>query len=99
MLCGDKSSSKLGEMSFMVKEDIVLGHKVSIHGIKIDRAKIEIIGKLPSPITVKGIKIFFDHVRFYRRFIKDFSKIIKPFCKLLEKDIPFVLDEKCLLAF
>ncbi|GJT40325.1 reverse transcriptase domain-containing protein [Tanacetum coccineum] len=39
------------------------------------------------------------HADFYRRFIKDFSKIARPLTKLLEKDTPFKLDEKCHNAF
>nr|GEX15296.1 DNA-directed DNA polymerase [Tanacetum cinerariifolium] len=39
---------------FMVKEGIVLGHKISKNGIEVDRAKIDVIAKLPHPITVKG---------------------------------------------
>ena len=42
---------------------------------------------------MKGIRIFLGHARFYRRFIKDFSKISKPLCKLLEKDAHFDFDE------
>ncbi|GJT97236.1 reverse transcriptase domain-containing protein [Tanacetum coccineum] len=39
---------------FMVKEGIVLGHKISKSGIEVDRAKVEVIAKLPHPTTVKG---------------------------------------------
>ncbi|XP_075108961.1 uncharacterized protein LOC142180786 [Nicotiana tabacum] len=78
---------------------IVLGHKISKHGIEVDRAKIEIISKLPPPTSVKGVRSFLGHAGFYRRFIKDFSKIANPMCKLLEKDAKFVFDEKCLKAF
>ncbi|XP_070012634.1 uncharacterized protein [Nicotiana sylvestris] len=83
----------------MVDEGIVLGHKISKHGIEVDRAKIEIISKLPPPTSVKAVKSFLGHAGFYRSFIKDFSKIANPMCKLLEKDAKFVFDENCLKAF
>ena len=50
-------------------------------------------------MNVKGIRSFLGHVGIYRRFIKDFSKIVKPLCNLLEKDASFVFDEICLRAF
>ncbi|KAA3477480.1 Retrovirus-related Pol polyprotein from transposon 17.6 [Gossypium australe] len=83
----------------MVREGIILGHKITRQGIDVDKAKIDIIEKLPPPMSVKGIKSFLGHAIFYRRFIKDFSKISKPLNKLLEKDTTFNFDEKCLKAF
>ena len=76
---------------FMVKEGIVLGHRISEKGIENDRAKVEVIERLPPPISVKGVRSFLGHACFYRRFIKDFSKIARPLCKLLEKDCKFFL--------
>ena len=84
---------------FMVQEGIVLGHRISHKGIEVDKAKIEIIEKLPPPTSVKAIRSFVGHAGFYRRFIKDFSKISRPLTKLLEKDVPFNFDQDCLNAF
>nr|GEX50347.1 hypothetical protein [Tanacetum cinerariifolium] len=84
---------------FMVKEGIVLGHKISKNGIEFDKAKVEVIAKLPHPTTVKGICSFLGHVSFYRRFIQDFSKIAQPMTRLLEKDTPFFFSKECVEAF
>nr|GEW48034.1 reverse transcriptase domain-containing protein [Tanacetum cinerariifolium] len=78
---------------------IVLGHKISKKGIEIDKAKIKVIYKLPHPTTVKGIRSFLGHAGFYRRFIKDFSKISRPMTHLLEKNAPFIFFNDCIQAF
>ncbi|KAK8957009.1 hypothetical protein KSP39_PZI000778 [Platanthera zijinensis] len=83
----------------MVKEGIILGHKVSKKGLEVDRAKTEVIEKLPPPTNVKGVRSFLGHAVFYHRFIKDFSTIFKPLSHLLEKDSHFYFDEECLAAF
>nr|GEY74866.1 reverse transcriptase domain-containing protein [Tanacetum cinerariifolium] len=64
-----------------------------------DKAKVDVITKLPHPITVKGIQSFLGHVGFYRRFIQDFSKIARPMTRLLEKDTPFFFFKECIEAF
>ena len=84
---------------FMVNQGIVLGHIISSRGIEVDKAKIDIISKLPPPTNVKTIRQFLGHAGFYRRFIKDFSKIAKPLYKLLEKDAKFVWEEECQKSF
>ncbi|GKA21144.1 reverse transcriptase domain-containing protein [Tanacetum coccineum] len=84
---------------FMVKEDIVLGHKISKSGIEVDRAKVDVIAKLPPSTTVKGIRSFLGHAGFYRRFIQDFSKIAWPMTHLLEKDTPFFFFSECQSSF
>ncbi|GKA08294.1 reverse transcriptase domain-containing protein [Tanacetum coccineum] len=84
---------------FMVKEGIVLGHKISRKGIEVDRAKIDVISKLPYPTNVKGVRSFLGHAGFYRRFIKDFSMISKPMTQLLMKDAKFDFSDSCKNAF
>ena len=84
---------------FMVNQGIVLGHIISSRGIEVDKAKIDIISKLPPPTNVKTIRQFLGHAGFYRRFIKDFSKIAKPLYKLLEKDAKFVWERECQKSF
>nr|GEX81772.1 hypothetical protein [Tanacetum cinerariifolium] len=81
------------------KEGIVLGRKISKNGIEVDKAKFDVIAKLPHPTTVKGIHSFLDHVGFYQRFIQDFSKIARPMTRLLEKDTPFFFSKECIEAF
>ncbi|GJV47574.1 putative nucleotidyltransferase, ribonuclease H [Tanacetum coccineum] len=83
----------------MVKEGIVLGHKVFSVGLEVDEANIDIISKLPPPTNVKGIRSFLRHAGFYRCFIKDISKITRPLTKLLKKDIPFEFNDECHKAF
>ncbi|EOY26315.1 Uncharacterized protein TCM_027802 [Theobroma cacao] len=77
----------------MVQERIVLGHQVSSKSLEVDKEKIEIIEKLPPPTSVKGIRSFLGHAGFCRRFIRDFYKISKPLCNLLEKDTSFNFDD------
>ncbi|GJY62513.1 reverse transcriptase domain-containing protein [Tanacetum coccineum] len=84
---------------FMVKEGIVLGHKISKNGIEVDKAKVDVIAKLPHPTTVKGVRSFLGHAGFYRRFIKDFLKISRPMTHLLEKNTPFIFSDECIQAF
>nr|GFA61150.1 reverse transcriptase domain-containing protein [Tanacetum cinerariifolium] len=84
---------------FIVKEGIVIGHKISKNGIEVDKAKVEVIAKLPHPTTVKGIRSFLGHAGFYRRFIKDFSKIARPITCLLKKDTSFFFSKECVEAF
>nr|GEW10946.1 reverse transcriptase domain-containing protein [Tanacetum cinerariifolium] len=84
---------------FMVKEGIILGHKISKKGIEVDKAKIKVISKLPHPITVKGVRSFLGHAGFYHQFIKDFSKISRPMTHLLEKNSSFIFSNECIHAF
>ncbi|GJS04584.1 reverse transcriptase domain-containing protein [Tanacetum coccineum] len=93
-------ATKIGKRAISrVKECIVLDIRSSRKGIEVDKSKVDVISKLPHPTTVKGIQSFLGHAGFYRRFIKDFSKISRPMTHLLEKNTPFIFSEDCILAF
>ena len=92
--CKDKNLALNWEkFHFMVIEGIVLGHKISTVGLEVDQAKIYMIRTLMPPTIIKGIVSFLGHARFYRGFIKDFSKTARSLCKLLEKDANLEFDE------
>jgi hypothetical protein len=85
----------------MVKQVIMLGHVISERGIEVDKAKVETVEQIPPPADVKSLRSFLGHAGFYRRFIKDFSKITKPLTHLLQKDVAEVPSgipdlEKCI---
>ena len=83
---------------FMVREGIILRHHISRKGIEADRAKVEIIEKVPPLTSVKGVRSFLGHAGFFRRFIQDFSKIVKPSSNLLMQKVPFDFDDSCMMA-
>ena len=84
---------------FMVNEGIVLGHKIYERGIEVDKAKVDAIEKMSCTKDIKGIRSFLGHAGFYRRFIKEFSKISRPVTNLLQKDVPFGFYDDCVEAF
>ena len=82
-----------------MQEGIVLRHKISTKGIKVNRAKIEVVANLSPPTNMKGVKSFLGYVGFYRLFTKNFSLISKPLCNMLNKDVAFDFDANYLKAF
>jgi len=84
---------------FMLKHGIVLGHEISSRGIEVEKSKVEVIAKFPEPKCLEDIRSFLGHAGFYRRFIKEFSKIAGPLTNLLRKDVPFHFDDGCLQAW
>ncbi|KAM1593607.1 hypothetical protein ACFX10_000108 [Malus domestica] len=80
-------------------DGIVLGHIISENGIDVDKSKIDLVRYLPSPTLVREVRSFRGHAGFYRRFIKDFSKVAQPLCRLLQKDVAFDFNEECTASF
>ncbi|GJW87153.1 reverse transcriptase domain-containing protein [Tanacetum coccineum] len=83
----------------LFKDMMLKSYKISKNGIEVDRAKVDVIAKLPPPTTIKGIRSFLCHAGFYRRFIQDFSKIARPMTHLLEKETSFIFLKECLESF
>ncbi|GKC93045.1 reverse transcriptase domain-containing protein [Tanacetum coccineum] len=73
---------------FMVKEGIVLGHKISKNGIEANKAKVDVIAKLPHPTTVKGVQSFLGHAAFemLKKKLTEAPILIAP-----DWDLPFEL--------
>ena len=81
--CEEKNLIFNWEKCHFMVEGIALGHQVSSKGIEVSQAKILTIEKLPPPMNVKEIQSFLGHAGFYPRFVKDFSKVVKPLSNLL----------------
>ena len=64
-------------------------------GVFVDPAKIEVVTTWPRPTTVIGIRSFMGLAGYYRRFIKDFSRIATPLTQLTRKGAPFVQSKDC----
>lgn len=98
--CEDHNLSLNREKLFMMmQEGIVLGHCISQEGIQVDLAKIEVIIDLPAPAKQKDVRSFLGHARYYRRFIKDLSKMARPLYSLLTKETEFEWTPACKEAF
>jgi hypothetical protein len=79
----------------MVEQGILLEYVVSLRGLEVDKAKVDVISLLPYPSCVREVRSFLGHVGFYRHFIKDFLKITAPLCKLLAKEVDLMFDQAC----
>lgn len=98
--CIETNLSLYNEKCFMMlTEGMVLGHHISSSGIKVDPAKIQVIVNLIPPKPQKEVRSFLGYVGYYRRFIKNFSKIALPLFKFLAKDIEFQWTTNCQNAF
>ncbi|XP_050918591.1 uncharacterized protein LOC127136028 [Lathyrus oleraceus] len=84
---------------FMVEHGIVLGHIIYEKGISVDPAKVDFISTLPYPSCIREIRSFLGHAGFYKRFIKDFSKITLLLSNLLKNEVTFNFDDNCKKAF
>ena len=82
--------AKFSKCEFWLEKVAFLGHVVSKDGIQVDPKKIEAVADWPRPTTVIEIRSFLGLVGYYRRFVKDFSKITTPLMRLTQKNMKFV---------
>jgi len=73
----------------------VLGHAISQQGLQVDPNKIDIIQRVPPPQKVRDVRSFLGLAGYYRRFIKDFSKLASPLFGLLGKYAEFIWTDNC----
>lgn len=85
---------QLDKCEFLRRETEFLGHIIAPDGIKPDPEKIRKIQEWKLPSNQKEIKQFLGLVGYYRRFIKDYSKLTKPLTKLLQKDEKVNLNDQ-----
>jgi len=91
--------AKFSKCEFWLEKVAFLGHVLTTEGVAVDPAKIEAVIEWQQPKNVTDIRSFLGLARYYRRFIKNFSKIAKPMTELLKNGTPFVWSEKCEASF
>lgn len=94
-----KLKIKPSKCHFLKQEINFLGHIITNKGIKPDPSKIEVVKNYPIPKNIKDIQSFLGLANYYRRFIKDFSKVAQPMTALLKKNVKYNWCEKCDTAF
>ena len=85
-----KLYAKFSKCEFWLREVAFLGHILSAKGVAVDPSKVKDVLNWKQPQTVTDIWSFLGLAGYYRRFIKDFSKIAKPMTTLLMKNAKFV---------
>jgi hypothetical protein len=91
--------AKFSRCVFWLKEIQFLGHVLSAKGIAVDTSKVKDILEWKPPTTVHQVRSFLGMAGYYRRFIPDFSKLVKPITSLLKNDTKFNWSSKCNEAF
>ena len=94
-----KLYAKFSKCDFWLKEVQFLGHIISDKGISVDPSKIQDVLNWKTPESISEIRSFLGLAGYYRRFVPEFSKIVRPMTELLKKGVKFSWDDKCEQAF
>jgi hypothetical protein len=90
---------KASKCEFHTDRTEYVGYIISPMGIEMDPEKVRAVAEWKEPTNVKGVQSFLGFANFYRRFIRDFSKIMAPLTRLIRKDTPWGWDDKAQAAF
>src|SRR6266498_6095752 len=85
---------KLKKCKFGQRKIKFLGHIIGTDKLRTDPENIGKIINCPVPIDVTGVRKFMRLCNYYRKFIKDLSKLLKPLRQLLKKDVKFLWEPK-----
>ncbi|KAE8548994.1 hypothetical protein EYB25_009377 [Talaromyces marneffei] len=91
--------ASIKKCEFHVTTTKYLGFIITPDGVKVDTAKVETVLSWKTPNTMLGIQSFLDFCNFYRKFIKEYSRIARPLYRLTKIDVPFKWTEDCQRAF
>jgi hypothetical protein len=91
--------AKFSKCEFWIDEIPFLGHVISPEGIVVDPSKVRDALNWKPPTSVHQVRSFLELADYYRRFILNFSKIVKPITKLLKKGNKYVWIKDCDEAF
>jgi hypothetical protein len=95
----NKLYAKFSKCEFWLTKVAFLGHVISVGGVSVDLSNVKDVLNWMPPTTASEIQSFLGLAGYYRRFIKDFSKIAKTMMKLLEKNKAFVWTAECQASF
>ncbi len=84
---------------FAAKSIVFLGHVVNKEGTKPDPSKIDAVLHFPTPKTVTNVRSFLGLTGYYRKYLREYSRIASPLFELTKKDMAFVWDQNCQRAF
>jgi hypothetical protein len=82
--------AKISKCEFWIKEVPFLGHVVSLEGIVVDPSKVKEVLEWKPPTSVSKVRCFLALAGYYRWFVPNFSKIVKPITELLKKGNKYV---------